>query len=77
MQKTAVEEPLDLVKLCLDENVIIKLRGGRQLTGKLRAFDQHLNIILSDVTETYNDEKRTFPSLYVRGDLVVLVSPMN
>lgn len=30
-----VREPLDLVKLCLEERVFVKLRGDRELKGKL------------------------------------------
>jgi U6 snRNA-associated Sm-like protein LSm3 len=28
-------EPFDLVRLCLDETVFIKLRGDRELSGRL------------------------------------------
>ena len=36
-----VEEPLDLVRLSLDERVVVKMRGDRELVGKLhvRALD--------------------------------------
>ncbi|BFU21060.1 LSM domain containing protein [Entamoeba histolytica HM-1:IMSS-B] len=77
MQKTQIEEPIDLIKLSLDDNVFIKLRGGRKLKGKLRAFDQHLNIILTNVSEMYQEKTRTFPVLYIRGDLVILISPQK
>jgi U6 snRNA-associated Sm-like protein LSm3 len=30
-----VSEPLDLVRLCLDEIVFVKLRGDRELKGRL------------------------------------------
>lgn len=30
-----VTEPLDLVRLCLDETVYVKLRGDRELKGRL------------------------------------------
>lgn len=39
----SVEEPLDLVRLSLDERVYVKLRGDRELRGKLNVgepFDQ-------------------------------------
>lgn len=29
------DEPLDLVRLCLDEIVFVKLRGDRELQGRL------------------------------------------
>mmetsp|Transcript_21492 Transcript_21492/g.59505 ORF Transcript_21492/g.59505 Transcript_21492/m.59505 type:complete len:105 (+) Transcript_21492:82-396(+) len=84
-----VKEPLDLIKLSLDERVYVKLRGERELRGRLHAFDQHLNMIVGDVEETtttveIDDEtyeeiiktqKRTVPFLFVRGDGVILVSP--
>lgn len=32
---SATSEPLDLVRLCLDETVFVKLRGDRELKGRL------------------------------------------
>uniref|UniRef100_A0A6B2LUK6 U6 snRNA-associated Sm-like protein LSm3 n=1 Tax=Arcella intermedia TaxID=1963864 RepID=A0A6B2LUK6_9EUKA len=89
MTDTQVEEPLDLIRLSLDERIYVKLRGDRELRGKLHAYDQHLNMILGDVTEIHtvveNDEetfeeivkpvKREIPMLFVRGDAVILVAP--
>ncbi|KAF8427406.1 hypothetical protein EV426DRAFT_405674 [Tirmania nivea] len=54
----AVSEPLDLVRLSLDEHVFVKLRGDRELKGRLHAFDSHCNLILGDVEET----------IYIVGD---------
>ncbi|KAL3116169.1 hypothetical protein niasHT_002293 [Heterodera trifolii] len=85
----AVEEPLDLIRLSLNERVYVKLRQERELRGRLHAFDQHLNMILADVEETvtitetdeetfeeiHKPSKRTIPMLFVRGDGVILVSP--
>lgn len=41
-----ISEPLDLVKLCIDERVYIKLRGDRELTGQLHVsyFINHFYI---------------------------------
>eukprot|EP00045_Choanoeca_perplexa_P004901 m.41401 g.41401 ORF g.41401 m.41401 type:complete len:94 (+) comp12829_c0_seq2:21-302(+) len=89
MDAKPVEEPLDLVRLSLDERVLVKMRGERQLEGTLHAYDQHLNMVLSDVIETVttveqDDEtleqivkavRRAIPMLYVRGDGVILVAP--
>merc|ERR1712037_633332 len=79
---SAVEEPLDLIRLSLDERIYVKMRNERELTGRLNAFDQHLNMILGDVEETvtnveiddetfeeiYRQVKRSIPMLFVRGD---------
>lgn len=37
--QTSVGEPFDLVKLSLDEIVIVKLRAGRTLKGRLHVSD--------------------------------------
>lgn len=84
-----MEEPLDLIKLSLSERVYIKCRNSRELRGILHAYDQHLNMVLSQVEETITtmeeDEEtgeeivskktRNVGMLFVRGDIVVLVSP--
>ncbi|EDQ91261.1 uncharacterized protein MONBRDRAFT_15252 [Monosiga brevicollis MX1] len=89
MDGRSVEEPLDLVRLSLEEKVLVKMRGDRQLEGTLHAYDQHMNMVLSNVVETLatvdvDDEtgeelvktaKRVLPMLYVRGDGVILVAP--
>ena len=49
---SAIETPLDLIRLAIDEKVVVKCRGERELRGRLHAFDQHLNMVLGDVEET-------------------------
>ena len=85
----SVEVPLDLIRLSIDERIYVKCRGDRELRGKLHAYDQHLNMILGDVEESVTvrdadsetDEeiirtsKRSIEMLFVRGDLIILVSP--
>lgn len=82
-------KPVDLVRLSLDERVLVQIKGGRELDGTLHAFDQHLNMVLGDVNETIpvaedvkcNGKesakvlKKKHPMLFVRGDSVVLVAP--
>ncbi|RPA98119.1 Sm-like ribonucleo protein [Choiromyces venosus 120613-1] len=82
-----IQEPLDLVRLSLAEQVFVKLRGDRELRGRLHAYDSHCNLVLGDVEETIyvvgDDEeddsiktiKKQSEMLFVRGDSVVLISP--
>ncbi|CAF2457833.1 unnamed protein product [Rotaria sp. Silwood2] len=88
---TSIEEPLDLVRLSLDERVLVKMRNERELRGRLHGFDQHLNMVLGEVEETittieideetfeqiYRPTKRLIPMLFVRGDGVILISPLT
>ncbi|KAJ8069472.1 hypothetical protein OCU04_003125 [Sclerotinia nivalis] len=89
---SAPAEPLDLVRLCLDEVVYVKLRGDRELKGRLHAYDSHCNLVLGDVVETIyvveegeeDDEEEIIKTvvkksemLFVRGDSVILISPRS
>ena len=56
--------------------VLVRLKGGRSLRGKLQGFDQHMNIILEDaddISDTNNTEK--LGTIIVRGDNVIILSP--
>ncbi|KAK9368682.1 hypothetical protein V1509DRAFT_622454 [Lipomyces kononenkoae] len=85
LDNTIVSEPLDLVRLSLNERVFVKLKGDREIRGRLHAYDSHCNLVLSDVEETVyvmDDEledlkaiKKQSEMLFVRGDAVVLISP--
>ncbi|PSN65831.1 like-Sm ribonucleo protein [Corynespora cassiicola Philippines] len=89
-EKEENNEPLDLVRLCVDELVVVKLRGDRELKGRLHAYDSHCNLVLGDVEETIwvaeeeDDEqphvrpvKKQSEMLFVRGDSVVLIAPVE
>jgi U6 snRNA-associated Sm-like protein LSm3 len=83
-----VEVPLDLIRLSLSERVAVKCRFGRELRGILHAFDEHLNLVLSQVEENATTvelqpetgeelvkvQKRNIPLLFVRGDAIILVA---
>lgn len=97
VQSNTVEEPLDLIRLSLDERIYIKMRNDRELRGRLhvsllelvkfwyaykacatlavinrsifclQAFDQHLNMIISEVEETITTveiDEETFEELF-------------
>lgn len=84
-----ISKPIDMVRLSLDEIVLVKCRGNRDLRGRLHGFDDHLNLVLGEVEETVKTLEvdpstgeefsktatRKFPMLFVRGDGVILVSP--
>lgn len=77
-------EPLDVIKQNLDEQVHVKLRGYREMKGKLHAYDSHCNMVLGDAVETIyaiDDEteevtsrKENHTLVFVRGDSVILVT---
>ncbi|EAA22599.1 Putative Ribonucleoprotein, partial [Plasmodium yoelii yoelii] len=87
--------PLDYIRLNMEEEIFLKCKGDRELTGTLDvrkwiyiiiAYDNHLNMILSNAKEKYkqvtienNEEcvkqiERNLDMVFVRGDSIILVS---
>ena len=75
---TMMNKPLELLAKSLDMRVLIKLKGGRELRGKLRGYDQHMNLILEDAEELRPGEEEKLlkvGTIIVRGDNVIIISP--
>ena len=74
----SAQKPLELLSKSLDQRVLIKLKGNRELRGKLIGFDQHMNLILENAEEISNSDEATLKNLgtiIVRGDNVIIISP--
>ncbi|NHI94394.1 MAG: RNA-binding protein [Candidatus Lokiarchaeota archaeon] len=72
------QKPLELLSKSLDQRVLIKLKGNRELRGRLIGFDQHMNLILENAEEVIASDEETVKSLgtiIVRGDNVIIISP--
>jgi small nuclear ribonucleoprotein len=72
--------PLELLTKSLETRVLIKLKGRRELRGKLRGFDQHMNLVLDEAEEINSDEDgkqniKQLGTIIVRGDNVIIISP--
>lgn len=60
----------------LGKTVIVRLRGGKNLRGKLKGFDQHLNLVLEETEDITNAENvKKLGVIIVRGDNVIIISP--
>jgi len=70
------EMATQILEESLDKVVLVRLKGGRSLRGKLKGFDQHLNLVLEDAEDTTDAENvKKLGSIIVRGDNVVIISP--
>ncbi len=70
------EMTTEILERSLGKTVLVRLRGGRSLRGKLKGFDQHLNLVVGETEDMTNMEKvRKLGTIIVRGDNVVIVSP--
>jgi small nuclear ribonucleoprotein len=56
--------------------VLVKLRGSGEVRGRLKSYDQHLNLVLEDAEELLRDGgTRKLGTIVIRGDTVLLISP--
>lgn len=70
------EMTMEILEQNLGKTVLVKLKGGRSLRGRLQGFDQHLNLVLEDTENTSDIENvKKLGLIIVRGDNVVLISP--
>lgn len=69
--------PLDTLNAARNKTVMVDLKSGTRYTGKLRAFDIHINIVLENAEEHYNGEiRRKLGTVFIRGDTITIVSPV-
>ena len=70
------EMTTEILELNVGKVVLVRLRGGKKLRGKLKGFDQHLNLVLEETDDTTDIENaKKLGLIIVRGDNVVLISP--
>ena len=70
------EMTTEILEQNLSKIVLVRLKGGKSLRGRLKGFDQHLNLVLEETEDTTNPENmKKLGLIIVRGDNVVLISP--
>ena len=69
------DRPFDMLKTALESNVLVRIKGDKDLRGVLKAFDIHMNLVLDDAEDTSNGGSTKLGRIILRGDTVVYVSP--
>jgi len=71
------ERPLDALNAARGKRVIVELKNKKQVVGVLEAFDIHINVVLTDAEERDENGQtaRKIGKVFVRGDMIVFVSP--
>lgn len=71
-----IEKPFDALNQAKGKRVFVELKNGKKFSGRLMAFDIHINVVLEDVEEFENDNvKRKFNRIFIRGDTILYIIP--
>ncbi|MGC8648923.1 MAG: LSM domain-containing protein [Candidatus Micrarchaeia archaeon] len=71
------ERPFDLLNKEIGQTVLIKLKGGTQIRGKLSSFDIHMNLVMQDAEELEDGVARAkIGTILLRGGNIVYISPI-
>lgn len=73
-----IERPLDLLNNSKGKEVLVQLKGDKQIVGTLLAFDIHINLVLDNIKEIEGGEvKRNLGLGFLRGDTIIFISPAS
>lgn len=71
------KRPFDLLNESKGKNVLIELKNGKIISGKLISFDPHINVSMEDAKEISQSGEmhRNIGKIFIRGDMIVSISP--
>jgi small nuclear ribonucleoprotein len=59
----------------LHKNITIKLKGKRTLKGKLKSFDQYMNLTLENASEILKeDQTQEMGDIFIKGENIVIIA---
>ncbi len=58
----------------LHKNITIKLKGKRTLKGKLKSFDQYMNLTIENATEILKDQTQEMGEIFIKGENIVIIA---
>ncbi len=69
--------PLRALQKKIDNNILIRLKDGTEYKGKLKEYDNFMNVILTDASEFNKEKEETnkFEEIFVRGNNVLFIIP--
>jgi small nuclear ribonucleoprotein len=66
--------PLDVLEKAVNQKLLLLLKDGRHIEGKLLGYDEYMNLVLDEVEERKDENKRRLGRIILRGSNVVSIS---
>ena len=63
-----------LLDVCVNKVVLIKLKNRTTIRGKIQTFDQHMNMLLTEVEDITEEKPKNLDKILLRGDNILIVS---
>lgn len=70
------ERPFDLLNKAIGNQVLIRLKNGTDIRGKVHSFDAHMNIVIEGAEELDEGNlKAKLGTILLRGGNILFISP--
>jgi small nuclear ribonucleoprotein len=66
--------PLDVLEKSVNQKISLLLKDGRHIEGKLLGYDEYMNLVLDEVEESKDENKKRLGRIILRGSNVVSIS---
>ena len=58
----------------VNKDILLKLKGKRTIKGKLKSFDQYMNLTLENATEVLEGDKvQQMGEIFIKGENIVII----
>ena len=58
----------------VNKDILLKLKGKRTIKGKLKSFDQYMNLTLENATEIFGDKTQEMGEIFIKGENIVIIA---
>ncbi len=75
--KMPQDRPFDLLNKSIGQQVMIRLKNGTDIRGRVVSFDAHMNIVIENAEEVNSGElKAKLNTILLRGGNILFISPV-
>ena len=59
----------------LNKDILLKLKGKRTIKGKLKSFDQYMNLTMANASEVFEENKiQELGEIFIKGENIVIIA---